>query len=679
MTLWDKTVSDNATARAPAAPSETCLTIPAARATQAWKKLFQQDDSDRHQELLALAARQGALYLQQVPKDNGHAVAPPACSVGNPLHIRPADWPRIRPEAMAVVDQELDWCQRQAVARALATPDLCLVAGHPRTGKARVAVEIITQAALRGERVLLVATATAAIDRVLAQIADREGLYPLRWLDAAEVAAHLPVEIQGMTQVERLRALRVTLPLVLSGKDQAEERCRRRKEEEILWPTIVHLTQRKVELDQRLAACRQRRDEIVQNVRARAAARIAELRRELETLAPLVRARETGRWWSRNWWRAMFHRDVCRRKKSIDEQLAQAQAEMDGVEKDLGETEMGRRLQECRQEEIDLEQSQGALAEEWKNLIARIDTVTLRPEAMTLEAVKASQERWLVQFREDEEACRFTRHWAQHLRALIDGLPGSANPLAATISAVAGRITSDLFFDLAIVLDAHQTSEADYLELARRARRIVLIGELRDDGPAVNVSKAPYFLRLWSHLHAAPQRLPYSWSADNGKLCCRLRSLAAGQRKCLQREPVADFPEIELRILSVPGTRPTLAQIVFPHTMSLPAAKQYVYKELQEIAIQSAGRNACLYEEGDRFHFRFQADARSMERVVLDDGIAEILDSEKRATIGLEFDKSSGWHRENVEAWLDQHVPLRDLGRTIYLETVYAGGVRSAR
>src|SRR5690349_13293468 len=69
------------------------------------------------------------------------------------------------------LSDELDPQQRAAVAAALRSPDLVLVQGHPGTGKSRVAAEVIARAAARGERVLLVAASTAALDRTLELLA----------------------------------------------------------------------------------------------------------------------------------------------------------------------------------------------------------------------------------------------------------------------------------------------------------------------------------------------------------------------------------------------------------------------------------------------------------------------------------------------------------------------------
>ena len=80
----------------------------------------------------------------------------------------------MRPEPLTYVDGDLDENQREAVARAVFTPDLCLIRGLPGTGKSRVVSEIVLQAAARGERVLLLAPTPAALDRVLERVGGNE-------------------------------------------------------------------------------------------------------------------------------------------------------------------------------------------------------------------------------------------------------------------------------------------------------------------------------------------------------------------------------------------------------------------------------------------------------------------------------------------------------------------------
>jgi predicted ATP-dependent serine protease len=68
----------------------------------------------------------------------------------------------LQPPELHYHDSELDTAQRDAVGRAVATPDVCMIQGFPGTGKSRVVAEIILQEAQRGERILFLASTTAA-------------------------------------------------------------------------------------------------------------------------------------------------------------------------------------------------------------------------------------------------------------------------------------------------------------------------------------------------------------------------------------------------------------------------------------------------------------------------------------------------------------------------------------
>lgn len=63
-------------------------------------------------------------------------------------------------------DEHLNDAQRQAVRQAMAAQDVALIHGPPGTGKTRTLVEVIRQAAARGEKVLATAASNAAVDNL---------------------------------------------------------------------------------------------------------------------------------------------------------------------------------------------------------------------------------------------------------------------------------------------------------------------------------------------------------------------------------------------------------------------------------------------------------------------------------------------------------------------------------
>src|SRR5207248_6789689 len=158
----------------------------------------------------------------------------------------------------------------------------------------------------------------------------------------------------------------------------------------------------------------------------------------------------------------------------------------------------------------------------------------------TAEAFGAARADWAALRDRDEQHARALRQWADAVESTLPALPrrlaGCANVVAATTG---GLPAEDLFgepaFDLLILDEAHRVTESEFLALARRAHRWVLVGEPTPDAgeprPAPGKHPRPgplrpgFFQRLWQQLHADPRRLPYRWAQRDGKLTCTLRPL----------------------------------------------------------------------------------------------------------------------------------------------------------
>src|SRR5262249_51270140 len=149
--------------------------VPAKEATLTpashWEVLYHSVSPAEQAALLALARRQGLLYSYQLPTAPSTSRVQSAAEeprtwnlLGNLLAGQVGHLDSVRAAPVQVTDAGLDPVQRQAVAGALATHDLYLIQGQPGTGKTRVLLEIVTQAALRGDRVLLLAAHAAAVD-----------------------------------------------------------------------------------------------------------------------------------------------------------------------------------------------------------------------------------------------------------------------------------------------------------------------------------------------------------------------------------------------------------------------------------------------------------------------------------------------------------------------------------
>jgi hypothetical protein len=190
------------------------------------------------------------------------------------------------------------------------------------------------------------------------------------------------------------------------------------------------------------------------------------------------------------------------------------------------------------------------------------------------------------------------------------------------------------------------------------------------------------FQRLWQQLHCDPSRLPAAWIQEKDHLVCRLRPLLPDHAQWLERESLADFPDIELCILAAPRTPPQLVEVVFPASMSVDEAKGYLFRELEELPIHAPGHSLRWVEESDRLVLRLADQGLwqplpETRPVALAAGVSECVvgsspcpetGAVRWQTCCLEFDRGAGWERLQAEKWVEQHLGLHDLGRTARLD-----------
>ncbi|MEV0129607.1 AAA domain-containing protein [Dactylosporangium sp. NPDC050688] len=130
------------------------------------------------------AMRQNADALQRFQRDhiegNWEDLATLLCDPGR---LRTPEQIPEPPRYFCDTDPEaepLNGAQRDAVARALATPHAHLIQGPPGTGKTTVISELVQQLIARGERVLLLAPSHVAVDEVLMRVGAKPGVRALR-------------------------------------------------------------------------------------------------------------------------------------------------------------------------------------------------------------------------------------------------------------------------------------------------------------------------------------------------------------------------------------------------------------------------------------------------------------------------------------------------------------------
>lgn len=730
-----------------------------------WDEWFQNTSPQQRRELLALAARQGLVYAHQVPASsgNGHTRDARRSFLGQILAGKTDELEPLRTEPVAILDDALDAVQREAVAKAVQTPDLCLVQGLPGTGKTRVVAEIVAQAAARGERVLLLAATPAAVDCALERLAGRESILALRCLGRDERAELLPPIVRELTFAERVRRLRED-PLQAARQDLQlqTERAAQLRLAAPLWPRLNELAERQDQLEDQLTAVQARRQHLTDELHREAAgatplhARLEELRTQLraklahlEAIAtergarmaeqdqeraklaaqadatrPLAEARQQGRWWSPTWWRAWFQgigatqmaeqedrlellrkslRELETETHQLSEQKEQLERTCQVEAEQLLASATAQRRAELDDQEAALRQESNLVREKWTAACQE-----LRPDdLLERESLQAAHTAWEQQVRQTDDRQTFARQWIDCLEANADSLTTRlceyVNVVAATTAALredphfGEAAAPSLSFDLLVLEQADQLTESEFLQSARRARRWVLLGEPAPEETVRETTKgsgvrtrsgvldpqALFFHRLWQHLHCDPRRLPYSWVHEQDRLCCRLRSVADEQRSYLEVEPVADRPDVELRILALPRTPPALAEVVFPAGMSISQAKEFIFHELAELTFQAERHSLRWVEKPEQLMLCLaDAPAHGVVPVLLEHGVRELVMAHAAVNAGehqsagwrtcfVEFDRSAGWHRQRAEEWVHRHLGVRDPGRTVRLDVPY--------
>jgi hypothetical protein len=722
---------------------------------------------------LGLAQRQGVLYAHQIPAVNNGKPAEHARQwVDRLLRGDASTLSAHRPGPLTPVDRDLDEMQLEAVAKAVTTPDVCLIQGLPGTGKSRVVAEILTQSARRGERILFLAPTSAAIDRVLSCIVERQDILAIRCLAPTESLQDLSPNVRLQVSSERQRSLAVQV--ADQARQQvviADEHLRRLHAEEPAWNRLRELAENAQQLETQISALRDRRNKTAEEVEREACnaatsspgdgfgkeiaaailvhrescARIQEqmtaarnrteeCRREqttvlaeIDRLRPRVEAKESGHLWNWRWWQATIGGDCRAHWKELDQRRHRLEAELaeldknchdladeqTNTEKRFGEqrtrlvsAELERRWADIDQRDARFQEECRRLDCDWQVTCQQLDADTSRPAEHRVQACESAAAAWRVKCRQAKAHLVFAEQWAGYVaeapEAIASRLPHYANVFAGPIAALpaAERFEnptgngdrSTTPFDLLVLEEADQISESEFFAAARRARRWVLVGEpawnptirpLRRVGASsarqAAANRGTFFQRLWEQLHCDPRSLPYTWSNLDGRLCCRLRSLVPEQRQWLETESVADAPEIELGILTLPQTQPVLVEIRFPRATTIEQAKKFVFSELDELAVQASSHSLRWHEDSDRLVVRLAGHGCRHDGCVhLEPGVRETIGcttamtgTSHWRTCCVEFERANGWHRQRAEEWIQHHLGLCDLGRTVHLDLLH--------
>jgi AAA domain len=652
------------------------------------------------------------------------------------------------------------------VARALQTPDISLIQGRPGTGKSRVLAEIIRQATALGQRVLFLPPASAALDRVLGQLADANMLCPVRCVAADEAMESLPPCIRRLTIAERqrhfqehtlvaarqsaqsarqrldvtrhLQTVLVDIDAILADHCRVTNELHSLLEQRAAVPASLEAkTNGPLTLDEfdssqfqrQLGDCVLARDEAASRIEAQLAVHRTDQEKsqvdcdkivsELATLEPLLEASRHTRWWSGLWWRARREKDLHKRVEdlqlrrqslaaaaatfrkhieSLEAERRQINEKFSADERCLRQTEINRRLAEIDGQIACLQKRRVHLEERWR----QAGISELGP--MTEGGLEVARTRWAEQLWADEQRCECAETWVRGIEEVLANLQqrltACANVVAATIQGLASDAhfgdRSAIHFDLLILEEAELVTESEFVNVARRANRWVLAGQPMPDADAPAFGRRShtakplrpaalrpgFFQRLWNTLHGDPRRLPCAWVRRDGRLACCLHPIPADHLQWLEREHVADRPDIELGIVAPPSRPSYLAEVVFPAGMTIHEAKEYIYRELGELPIQARGHSLHWTDTADRVVLKLAPvlDPDAVP-VALDPGVWELVGTvpfdqtrehaEPWLTCCLAFDRECGWTRAGATRWVESHLKLRDLGRTVFLATPY--------
>lgn len=731
----------SASGATPSAPNEA----------SSWTDWYERASPSQQQDALLRALQEGVLYAHQL-ETPAQATAPQRSLLSRLLNGQAKELEPLVPPVLECHDGELDRTQREAVARAIATPDVFLIQGFPGTGKSRLLAEIIVQAAERGDRILFLASTAAALHCVLERLGTHPAVCPIRGLAPDEDLATLPASIARLTLPERLRSYQeTTLPAARAARAAALAALDARLREQAHWPRLEQLTEQYERLAERRRTATQQQERIASEVerlekvsaafreqwqtcqRARAEAlermdsQLAGLQAELETILgkqnhldseseairTLAEARQGGRFWTGSWWRALLRSGLKEQVRDVEDRRSELQAARQRLEQELAarrseraaiedqHAQTWRRLQDeeiaCRRAGLDaelavVEREQEALREQWQSirqgLSGEVAPVEISRQAMH-EGLAAWDRLREQEARRAESAEQWLRTVEEGVRTLPEKLIRCANVVAATTTALASdaSLAAAPVFDLLILEEAHQITESEFAAAARRARRWVLIGEPQTDSespfeprkvvrPAV--LRPSLFQRLWHNLHADPHRLPYAWTTRESRLVCRLQPLSPEHEKWIESESVVDRPDIELRILSMPRQMPRVVEVLFPSSVGIVEAKQFIFHELEELAVQTRGRGLCWTETAEEVILELAPDPEGESVAVsLESGVSEriaplpVSNGVDWHTCALEFARAAGWTRQRAEEWIAHRLKLRATGRTVLLTVPY--------
>jgi hypothetical protein len=439
---------------------------------------------------------------------------------------------------------------------------------------------------------------------------------------------------------------------------QTVETCRQKEQESLAWLARVREQELVVETrnrwkpfslrfwscwlqgraPQRLEEFRQRAQEVE--------AAVKNVLSELETLRQQRLAAEHR------------HQVACQQIRADD--AARRQAELN--------SQLARLDEEC--EEIN------RLWNECRCRFSQPDLIPPFPSREAVEAVEISRQKTLEEHAALE---RFLSAWQSEL-ATATGDWLSCFPIVAAPSDVV--LSAERFptlaedFDLVVIEQADRLDDGELLALARRGYRCVLVGLPPWPSDADLALSDSAFHRVWHRLHPVLKHRDCQWLETDSEIVCQLAALTEPDRGRLEAEPLADYPEVELRILPGPTGRSILAEVAFPKcSFSIAQAKGFLYRQLGELPLRPDSGAWCWSQSDSLLTLELSADEveeirprSDSVRLELEPGIVEVVarrpvesgpaSSAQWCTQRLEFSRQAGWDVSSMQRWLSERLAV---------------------
>lgn len=601
---------------------------------------------------------------------------------------------------VSVDDQELDTFQQDAVARAIATPDFLVIQGPSGTGKTRTLIEIAHQLTKRHQRVLwllhhgqdhkalvVAIERRLPIDGLCVLLTDFPENHPAHPKHVATVCQQqLDNEYDARTVSFNQQRLQLQSTLVLTRDWLHLQEQYTTTRHQIDQPVDVSAIDEQLTLSQNSFAAElaklqeehQQRLNALQVELSQYQSSHDDAQKELADLQPKVAVAKSGSIFSPSTWLAKLDGSLLTRYQSAESKCAECNTKQQELTQQIAEqqakfaqqtaeyshrqAELVAQFHQQKTDQInqvrsplqitlaDIQQRQEQLRQQLSNLSVSVETI--HPET------PANVESQLAELENQLATHETKRHeTANEVVNAIDRWKRSAR---LTISAVTNLADlGNQHFDVLMIDHAEHLTDAEQKACMPVATRWIFAGEPPEKHLRANHQRPEWWGRLWHALY-----YPRTWVHEGAHFVCRLHPLTAAERRKCDREPVADNPDVELRV-SIQHDEPLLAEVAFPVQYPVASAREFLIQELQETMLQPATHSPSWEHTADRFTCRFVPTSPITVVASIGRGITEeVIDLE---TAAVHFRLADGWTAESASQWMNERALNRTTSRAVAL------------